>query len=318
MSITNILKKYEIVEYRIIETKKYDLKKHFYNAENDKINLTSKLVNDREYIENIFQKYKYVLVLLLPYFSTVENKIPSSIGSLSKDYHIIFKEKVELIMKEVKIDNYLFFTDTGPLFDQLLAMNAKIGVRGKNYTLINKRLGSFFYIGYVFINEKIESDNSSENLKGCYGCGICIKKCPTGAITEEKFLAERCLSYQTQTKELNEYSLKIKTLYGCDICQVVCPHNKFAVSTSYTKQYFKIDLNDLFVISNSEFKEKYRNSNFIWRPRNILKKNAIIAYYNLGKWDKIKKYVLEEIKKNNKYIIDVLEFMQENGMKTDV
>jgi epoxyqueuosine reductase len=92
-------------------------------------------------------------------------------------------------------------------------------------------------------------------------------------------------------------------IYGCDTCQMVCPKNK-GIKRSTHKDFIPlqtkgvVDIEELFHMSNREFKEKYGHMAGSWRGKNTLKRNAIIALGNIK--DKESLYLLEEeLKKGN-------------------
>ena len=217
-------------------------------------------------------------------------------GQLSKsswgiDYHVVLREKLQKLAKEIKkVSNfeYKIFVDTGPLLDREIAKKAGIGWYGKNNSIINNKFGSFIFIGYMITDLEINPDSI---IKGeCGSCEICIKSCPTKAISHGHTIDSRkCISYLTQTKQRIPYDLRDKMgvqIYGCDTCQSCCPRNKNVLKTENTpfiphKTGGIIDINELFHMSNKEFKERHGHIAASWRGKNILKRNCIIALGNL-------------------------------------
>jgi epoxyqueuosine reductase len=68
-------------------------------------------------------------------------------------------------------------------------------------------------------------------LERCESCDACLKQCPTGAITRDRFLLDsgRCLTYYNEgTKDFPEWIDPAwhHCLIGCMRCQSVCPENK--------------------------------------------------------------------------------------------
>ncbi len=71
-------------------------------------------------------------------------------------------------------------------------------------------------------------------LDQCQKCEACVKKCPTGAISGDRFLlyAEKCLTFHNEREapfpEWIDPSWH-NCLIGCMYCQNVCPANKPSV-----------------------------------------------------------------------------------------
>lgn len=246
---------------------------------------------------------KSIIVIGISYNIQNRNKKSYPLkGNLSKsswglDYHIVLREKMELLiedMKGVKDFNYKSFVDTGPLIDRELAYKSGVGYYGKNCSIINPKYGSFIFIGYILTNLSLDEDNDIG--EECGDCNICIESCPTGALESPyKLNPKKCISYLTQTKKdiPDRYRKKMgKNIYGCDTCQSICPKNRDVRKSKHGEFQPKItggnfDLEELLNISNREFKDKYGHISAAWRGKNILKRNAIIALGNMKNEDNI-------------------------------
>lgn len=254
--------------------------------------------------KKILNSANSIIVIAMSYYQNIRDNSDDkrTKGKLTKssiglDYHIILREKMEKLIEEIKkVKPEVEFSlgvDTTPLSDRYLAKKAGIGWYGKNSNIINDKFGSFIFLGYIITNLEIEKDLELEEK--CGDCNKCIVSCPVGAIKKEnKLNAKRCISYLTQTKEDIPYDLRERMsnkLYGCDTCQLVCPKNESIIKNTKsinTKDIVEyINIEELFNMSNREFKEKYGKSAFSWRGKSVIKRNAIIILANQGKKENI-------------------------------
>ena len=124
------------------------------------------------------------------------------------------------------------FVDSAPVMERALARNAGLGWIGKNSLLLNRRYGSWFFIGTIITDLELEYDTPTREY--CGDCTRCIDACPTGAIVADKIIDSRlCISYLTieNKKDSIPEEFRGKTgnyAFGCDICQDVCPWNNNA------------------------------------------------------------------------------------------
>ena len=127
---------------------------------------------------------------------------------------------------------YRVFTDSAPVLEKALAEKAGLGWIGKHTNLINRRAGSWFFLGEIYTDLPLPVDAASTESH-CGTCRACIDVCPTRAIVAPYHLdARRCISYLT-IELLGAIPVEFRPLignriYGCDDCQLVCPWNRFA------------------------------------------------------------------------------------------
>jgi epoxyqueuosine reductase len=181
---------------------------------------------------------KSVIVVLLNYFpsqmQTGKNAPIISKYAYGTDYHKVIKKRLKHLLAYINAEiapcEGRFFTDSAPVLERAWAVQAGLGWIGKNGLLLNKKLGSFFFIGELIVDLKLESDQPFTK-EYCGSCNQCISACPTKALVKPYTLdARRCISYLTI--ELKEsiptefHPFLMRRAYGCDICQDVCPWNQ--------------------------------------------------------------------------------------------
>jgi epoxyqueuosine reductase len=152
-----------------------------------------------------------------------------------EDYHFVIKDKLKnflkLLQAEIGEIDGRVFVDSAPVMERQWAERAGLGWLGKNSLLLNRNMGSFFFIAELIVDLEMEYDDPIGSY--CGTCTRCIDACPTGAIPEAGVVdGSRCISYLTiELKEAipNSFSGQMDGwIFGCDICQDVCPWNKFA------------------------------------------------------------------------------------------
>lgn len=152
-----------------------------------------------------------------------------------EDYHSVIKEKLkELVFRlQEKIGNFhgRVFVDSAPVLDKAWAKRCGIGWIGKHSNLLNRTMGSFFFIAEIICDLDCEADQPIKDY--CGTCTRCIDACPTDAIVQPYVVdGSKCISYFT-IELRDEIPLEMKGkfenwMFGCDICQDVCPWNRFA------------------------------------------------------------------------------------------
>ncbi len=153
-----------------------------------------------------------------------------------EDYHFVLKAKLKELMGRLntRIGKQIsgrVFVDSAPVMERAWAAKSGLGWVGKNSLLLNRSMGSFFFLAELIIDLELEPDGPVRDY--CGSCTACIDACPTDAISEPYVVdGSKCISYYTiELKEAippgKEAQFK-DWIFGCDICQDVCPWNRFS------------------------------------------------------------------------------------------
>jgi epoxyqueuosine reductase len=154
--------------------------------------------------------------------------------------------------------------------------------------LINPKSGSYFLLGEVLLDLKLEPDPPFVT-DHCGTCTRCIDACPTQAILEDRFLdARKCISYLTiETRGSLEADLRPKVgdwVFGCDICQAVCPWNRFALNLTpdptLSSASLELDLIHELELTEEGFKTKFKESPIRRSKRQGYLRNVALALGN--------------------------------------
>ena len=153
-----------------------------------------------------------------------------------KDYHRVVKDKLHLLLNAIELKTgrrkARVFVDSAPVLDRAWARRSGLGFIGKNTMLINRKGGSYFFIGHIMLDLALDYGDNKEEKSFCGSCTLCLKACPTGALEPYRLHANKCISYLTiehRTGIPDAFKNKMDNwLFGCDICQEVCPWNREA------------------------------------------------------------------------------------------
>lgn len=202
-----------------------------------------------KYMENHFDKRldprllvpgaKSVISLLYNYYPQKDlarsNNFKIAKYAYGEDYHFVIKEKLRELLFRLQEKtgqiNGRAFVDSAPVMERAWAKRAGLGWIGKNALLLNRSMGSFFFLAELIIDLELEYDGPIKDY--CGTCTACMDACPTDAIPQPGVVdGSKCISYFTiELKEEipEEVSGKFENwIFGCDICQDVCPWNRFA------------------------------------------------------------------------------------------
>ncbi|WP_297336672.1 tRNA epoxyqueuosine(34) reductase QueG [Algoriphagus sp.] len=153
-----------------------------------------------------------------------------------EDYHQVIKEKLKTFLERLRKDigeiEGRVFVDSAPVMERQWAQKSGLGWIGKNSLLLNRQMGSFFFLAELIIDLEVEVDLPLAK-DYCGTCTACLDACPTDAIVQPGVVdGSRCISYLTiELKDAipTEFNGQLENwAFGCDICQDVCPWNRFS------------------------------------------------------------------------------------------
>ncbi len=278
--------------------------------------LKEKMQGEMNYMANHFDKRldprllvdgaKSVISLLFNYFpkeeiNQGEDNYKISKYSYGTDYHLVLKEKLKIFLDYLQTEIGEIagraFVDSAPVMDKVWAKKSGLGWVGKHSNLINREMGSFFFIAELIIDLELDYEDYPIG-DYCGTCTACIDACPTDAIVDPYIVdGSKCISYFTielKNQIPEEMKGKYKDwIFGCDICQDVCPWNRFAkphqvkefmpgedlknmkkkdweeITEDVFKQVFKNS-----ALERTKFKGLKRNIEFLFKPQIVDKDNA--------------------------------------------
>lgn len=207
---------------------------------NDKMGYLARDIDKRLDPVNLLPGARSMVVTGLSYYSEIKQKDPEA-PLLSRytygiNYHDVIEARLEKLFSWIKSvvpeAEGRIVVDSAPLLEKPWAREAGLGWQGRHSVVINKEIGSFFFIGNLILNLDLNYDTPFKE-EYCGECKICIEACPTGAINDNRTIdARKCIANLTIENRgpIPEEVIPHleKRIYGCDRCQEVCPWNKKA------------------------------------------------------------------------------------------
>ncbi|HEY9114940.1 MAG TPA: tRNA epoxyqueuosine(34) reductase QueG [Bacteroidales bacterium] len=206
---------------------------------------------------------KSVITVLQNYFP--EKMLPRNDNfqfskyAYGKDYHMVMKDKLHVLLQKIEEKRgktkSRVFVDSAPVLDRAWAHKSGLGFIGKNTMLINRKGGSFFFIGHIITDLELEYEKAEPEKNFCGSCTLCLKACPTNALKPYELDARKCISYLT-IEHRSDLPGKLKDkfenwIFGCDICQDVCPWNR---SSSHHNEPLFTPLDSLINMKKNDWK----------------------------------------------------------------
>ena len=238
---------------------------------------------------------KSIIVLALNYFQgdgVEENRGRIARYAWGEDYHQVIERKLGAVDRFLRTSGGVqkCYVDTGPILERDHAASAGVGWHGKSTMLLNRELGTWFFLAEILTTLEFAPDHSQPDR--CGTCTQCIQACPTGAITApHRVDARRCISYLTIELK-GSIPVELRTLigdriYGCDACLDACPWNRFARVSRETAFQMPADiaslrLRDYLGLDEERFRALFRKSPIKRTKRRGLLRNVCVALGNVG------------------------------------
>ncbi len=176
------------------------------------------------------------VVCAVNYRSEIEAKsVRPAIASyaLNRDYHLTIKEMLYTLLEHLRVSyphltiRGRAFTDSAPLAEKTLAVEAGLGWIGRQSLLVTPQYGTYIHLGELLLSEPCDGYDTPFSESRCGDCRACLLACPAGAISSERTIdARRCIACRT----IEQGSCAEGTLsgwaFGCEECQSCCPHNR--------------------------------------------------------------------------------------------
>ena len=248
--------------------------------------------------QQVLSGAKTVIVLALNYFQgdrTGKNHGRIARYAWGEDYHQVIERKLDAIDRFLRRSGGVqkCYVDTGPMLERDHAAAAGIGWHGKSTMLLNRELGTWFFLAEILTTLEFEADPSQPDR--CGTCTRCVEACPTGAITApHRVDARRCISYLTiELKDSIPVELRPligDRIYGCDDCLDACPWNRFARVSRETAfqlpaEIAALPLRDYLALDEEKFRALFRKSPIKRTKRRGLLRNVCVALGNVGEAD---------------------------------
>ncbi len=245
-----------------------------------------------------------IVVLALNYFQGDEEgrrqKEEGRIGQRGRiaryawgdDYHDVMAKKLRALDEFLSAagGRQKVYVDTGPVLERDFAAEAGIGWHGKSTMLLNRSLGTWFFLAEIFTTLELPPD--PPQVARCGSCSRCIDACPTAAITAPHQLdSRRCISYLTIELK-GSIPLEFRPLigdriYGCDDCLDACPWNRFAQVSRESAFAARpavagMQLRDFLALDDEAFRHLFRGSPIKRIKRRGFLRNVCVALGNVG------------------------------------
>jgi epoxyqueuosine reductase len=200
----------------------------------------SYMENENRCYPDLILKGAKTAIIFVSYYKQEKQEFENSKGVIAsyargRDYHHVHRKRLKKFIAWLEEKTGLKdiakgFSDSTPVLEKALAVQAGLGWFGKNSLLIHRRFGTFTLLSGLFTTVDIPNPVMNLSLARCGSCQKCMDACPTQAIVAPYIVdAALCLSYHLieSSKEIPETIQKQNPgyIFGCDICQDSCPHN---------------------------------------------------------------------------------------------
>ncbi|MBV72053.1 MAG: tRNA epoxyqueuosine(34) reductase QueG [Myxococcales bacterium] len=200
----------------------------------------AKRLDERVVPDRLLPGVRSAIILWMNHKTPTPKRPDGQVGRVAayawgRDYHNVVRKafrKLErwMFQESPALRRYVSI-DTGAILERAFGERSSVGWIGRSTMLINPELGTFGSLAVMFIDQDFPIDAQTHPFR-CGHCVDCITACPTGALTEGRLDARKCISYWTiEHRGLIPVEMRSQLgdwVFGCDICQDVCPWNNKA------------------------------------------------------------------------------------------
>jgi epoxyqueuosine reductase len=187
-------------------------------------------------------------------FTWKDKTLPLILPPTYLGYQLV-RDQTEALLTEL-LSAWGFKVANAWLPDKPLSVHSGLAEYGRNNITYVPGMGSFYQLTSFFSDMPCEEDTWQELriMARCQTCKACMLKCPTAAISPERFLlhAERCIVYFNEKSSEHPFPVWMdasvhNALIGCILCQQYCPVNKPYLNWFEGNQKFTHEETDLLL-----------------------------------------------------------------------
>ena len=188
----------------------------------------------RRHPDRLLEGVRSVVMVSLVYGERQAESSSPTQGKIARyargqDYHRVLWDRLEELLGWLRQQSPEVrgraVVDTAPLLERDFARLAGLGWIGKNTMLIDRKLGSFTFLGALLVDCELVPDDP-HHADHCGTCTRCLDACPTDAFAGPYQLdARRCISYWTiehkgpdsrgVRRTASRLGLRLRHLPGC-------------------------------------------------------------------------------------------------------
>ncbi len=104
--------------------------------------------------------------------------------ALGRDYHKLIRKRLQQLAEKISQAigpfGHRAFVDSAPVLEKALARKAGLGWMGKNTLILNRKAGSWVFLGELLVDLPLPIDQPNDR-DHCGKCTACLQVCPTQA-----------------------------------------------------------------------------------------------------------------------------------------